>query len=109
MTGRQALALARKQLETAGLRSPGDDAEALVRLASGWSRAELLAHPDRSLGETCARQFLEMLERRREHFPIAYLRKHQEFYGRRFQVSPAVLIRDRRARDRAHPSASCSC
>lgn len=64
----------------------------LLRAATGASLAQLIAHPERRLDAAQARRFLELVRRRREGEPVAYLTGRREFYGLDFEVTPAVLI-----------------
>lgn len=66
-----------------------DDAEMLMAHALGVSRsAMLLGHMRDAVPQT----FAAMLERRLAHEPVAYIIGEVEFYGRRFAVTPDVLI-----------------
>jgi release factor glutamine methyltransferase len=65
------------------------DAEVLMAHALGVTRSELLL---RRMRDECPTGFAELVERRLSHEPIAYITGEQEFYGRTFHVSPAVLI-----------------
>lgn len=64
----------------------------LLALATGWTREQLVAHPERSVGAAGVTAFEALTRQRREGAPIAYLIGHREFYGRDFEVSPSVLI-----------------
>jgi release factor glutamine methyltransferase len=55
-------------------------------------RAWLIAHDTDAAGETRSAQFEALLTRRLAGEPVAYLTGIREFYGRPFEVSPAVLI-----------------
>lgn len=79
-------------LVEAGVPSARLDALVLLSDELGQTKAQLLAHDDESLSQE---QFdsLEMkLQRRTAREPIAYIRGHQEFYGRDFALTPEVLI-----------------
>lgn len=65
------------------------DAELLMAHTLGCTRSELLLRHMRDLAPPA---FAPLVERRAAHEPVAYLTGSQEFYGRRFRVSPAVLI-----------------
>ncbi|AKS42013.1 peptide chain release factor N(5)-glutamine methyltransferase [Wenzhouxiangella marina] len=69
------------------------EAELLLVRALGKSRAWLYAHYDDPVthGPETER-FLAWIEQRAAGQPVAYLLGEREFYGRSFQVSPAVLI-----------------
>lgn len=68
------------------------DAELLLMHVTRLTRANLLTHPNRSLtpGELGAYQ--QAIARRARHEPVQYITGTQEFYGRPFAVTPAVLI-----------------
>ena len=58
----------------------------------GVSRANIIAHPERILDSTQKLLAENLLARRVDGEPIAYLIGTREFYGRDFIVSPATLI-----------------
>jgi release factor glutamine methyltransferase len=64
----------------------------LLGLASGRSRTELLAHPERVVGAAQAEAFQALVARRAAAEPVAYLLGEREFYGRMFRVDPRALI-----------------
>ena len=68
------------------------EARALAAFAWNVSPAWLIAHDTDPLRDAQAAQFEALLARRLTGEPVAYLTGTREFYGRRFQVSPAVLI-----------------
>lgn len=68
------------------------DAELLVMHATGLTRAELLTHPHRKLTEAQHVAYRDAIARRARHEPVQYITRVQEFYGRTFAVTPAVLI-----------------
>ena len=65
------------------------DAEVLMAHVLGVSRSDLLL---RRMHDSVPAAFVQLVERRAEHEPVAYIVGEQEFYGRPFKVSPAVLI-----------------
>jgi len=69
-------------------------AEARLLLASvlGVPIETLIARPERTVDDEAAARFAELSSRRARGEPIAYLLGEKEFYGRRFAVSPAVLV-----------------
>jgi release factor glutamine methyltransferase len=81
---RQAAARLAASSDTARL-----DAELLMAHALGVTRSELLI---RHLHAPEPAAFEAMIERRLQHEPVAYIIGEQEFHGRVFKVSPAVLI-----------------
>lgn len=68
------------------------DAQQILEIATGLTRVQMLAQPDRPLKEEEAGSFQGMLAQRRHAVPIQHLRGSQEFFGRDFAVSPDVLI-----------------
>ncbi len=71
---------------------PRLDARALAEHASGRARAWLIAHGDEPVPPGQADAFRALAARRRAGEPLAYLVGWREFRGRRFAVSPAVLV-----------------
>ncbi|MFP5417726.1 MAG: peptide chain release factor N(5)-glutamine methyltransferase [Gammaproteobacteria bacterium] len=68
--------------------------ETRVLAAHAWSvdAAWLIAHDTDSVAATHQAAFEALVSQRQAGTPIAYLVGRREFYGRPFQVSPAVLI-----------------
>ncbi|GAA4641813.1 peptide chain release factor N(5)-glutamine methyltransferase [Pontixanthobacter gangjinensis] len=65
------------------------DAELLMAHALGISRSQMLLSGS---GLEVPRQFADLLQRRTNYEPVAYILGHQEFFGREFLVTPDVLI-----------------
>ena len=94
MTLRDHLKSGRARLVAAGIHpsEAARDAALLARHALGWDAATLLMRdPDPAPPEFEA-AFASLLDRRMHREPVAYIRGEQEFWGRAFAVSPAVLI-----------------
>ncbi|AFL90333.1 (protein release factor)-glutamine N5-methyltransferase [Terriglobus roseus DSM 18391] len=68
------------------------DAQQILEIATGLTRVQMMAQPDRPLREEEAGAFQGMIAQRRGAVPIQHLRGSQEFFGRDFFVSPDVLI-----------------
>ena len=85
---------ARHPLEAAGVPAPEAalDAELLARDTLGWDRATWVARRHEDPPPGFSQTYEALIERRRRREPLAYIRGHQEFYGRDFIVSPDVLI-----------------
>lgn len=64
----------------------------LQHVRPGLTHARMIADPDLPLTETEAAQFTQLAQRRLQGEPMAYLLGEREFYGRNFQLTPAVLI-----------------
>lgn len=68
------------------------DAQQILEIATGLSRVQMLAQPERTLREEEAGSFQGMIAQRRGGVPVQHLRGSQEFFGRSFVVTPDVLI-----------------
>jgi len=79
-------------LKRHGSDSPRLDAEVLLAHARGCQRIELYTAFDDVPGEDVRAGFREMVRRRAEGMPVAYLVGHREFYSLDFHVTPDVLI-----------------
>ena len=84
--------VATKSLAAAGISSARLDCLLLLEDATNRDRAWLLAHDDEPLTIAQLDQLAGWLEHRVQHEPLAYIRGHSEFYGRRYEVTPAVLV-----------------
>ena len=81
----------RKLLET-GIPSARLDAELILAHTLRKSRTWLHAHGDEPIDTRRLDIAYARLELRCDRVPIAYIIGHKEFYGRRFDVTPSVLI-----------------
>jgi release factor glutamine methyltransferase len=91
---RDAVRAACARLAAAGIEAgeAGRDAELLARLALGWNRASFLARASDPPPPGFEDAYGALVARRAQREPVAYIRGAQEFYGRAFAVSRAVLI-----------------
>lgn len=64
----------------------------LLETASARTREWLIAHGDEPADAAAAQRFGELAARRLDGEPVAYLTGEREFFGRRFEVGPDVLI-----------------
>ena len=71
---------------------PRAEARRLLASLTGQPLTWFMAHGDDPADPDLAARFQALAERRRAGEPLAYLLGQQEFYGRPFAVSPAVLI-----------------
>ena len=71
---------------------PRAEARRLLACLTGQPLTWFMAHGDDPTDPNTATRFQALAERRRAGEPLAYLLGQQEFYGRPFAVSPAVLI-----------------
>lgn len=79
-------------LVTAGQVESRRDVQLLLEHILHTDRATLYTYPERALSEAQEQQFRQLLERRTQNEPLAYLIGHQEFYGLDFLVDRRVLI-----------------
>ncbi len=92
MTIQTALLQGNKLLEEAGIAVPRLTAEVLLAHALGCERPYLYAHPEEELAHNPWLHYGRYLHERLEGKPTQYVIGRQEFYGREFRVTPAVLI-----------------
>ena len=71
---------------------PRAEARRLLASLTGQPLTWFMAHGDDPADPDTVARFQALAERRRAGEPLAYLLGQQEFYGRPFAVSPAVLI-----------------
>jgi release factor glutamine methyltransferase len=79
-------------LRRRGSESPRLDAEVMLAHVLDWQRVQLYTHYDEEVGETARSAFRDLVRRRAEGSPVAYLVGRKEFYSLPLEVSPAVLI-----------------
>jgi release factor glutamine methyltransferase len=79
-------------LKKHGSDSPRLDAEVLLANALKRQRIELYTSFDEEPSEEARAAFREVVKRRAEGTPVAYLVGHREFYSLSFRVTPDVLI-----------------
>lgn len=72
--------------------SPRLDAELLLEYVTGLSRTSFRASPERELPANAGWSFQQLVKRRSQGEPVAYIRQQQEFWSLLLEVSPAVLI-----------------
>jgi len=89
---RDVLDWAAKDFSARGIDSPRLDAELLVANALGMDRIGLYLDLTRPLEEEERHAIRLLLSRRRAREPVAYILGYRDFYGRRFEVTPDVLI-----------------
>jgi release factor glutamine methyltransferase len=79
-------------LKRRGSEFPRLDAEVLLAHVLDWERVQLYTHFEEEVGERARAAFRELVRRRAEGSPVAYLVGRKEFYSLPLVVSPAVLI-----------------
>jgi len=80
---------AERRLAAAGIESPRLEAQLLAGHVLCRDRSWVLVHPEAAIPDKDAES---LLIRRDVREPLAYILGWREFYGRRFTVTPAVLI-----------------
>lgn len=75
-----------------GSETPRLDAEVLLAHAEGCRRIDLYTRFEEPASEAVRQRFRELVRRRAEGCPVAYLVGRKEFFSLEFEVSPAVLI-----------------
>jgi release factor glutamine methyltransferase len=72
--------------------SPRLDAELLLGKILGLARSGLIAHDRESLVREHEQAYMNLVERRRQGAPVAYLTGTREFWSLALRVTPAVLV-----------------
>jgi release factor glutamine methyltransferase len=75
-----------------GIESPRLDAQILLAHALGCDRIHIYTRFEEPVDEPQRAQFRDLVRRRVENCPVAYLVGRKEFYKLSFEVTPAVLI-----------------
>jgi len=88
----QALASATKRLQSLEILTPQLDAQVILARLLGHDRSWLFAHHDHVLSDEELDRFVELIARRTNYEPVAYLIGCKEFYGLEFIVDQRVLI-----------------
>jgi release factor glutamine methyltransferase len=79
-------------LSRKGAESPRLDAEVLLAFVLECDRVRLYTHFNEDVGQRDRAAFRELVRRRAEGAPVAYLVGRKEFFSLPLKVSPAVLI-----------------
>ena len=79
--------LAANNIDSAAL-----DASLLLEKVTLLNRVQQIAHDDRSLLDKELRELQELLKKRQQGYPMAYIMGFKEFYGLKLKVTPATLI-----------------
>ncbi|HEX6462109.1 MAG TPA: peptide chain release factor N(5)-glutamine methyltransferase [Candidatus Saccharimonadales bacterium] len=86
------LKTAEAQLKAAGILSPWLDARLLLSHVLEKPKVWLLAHNEEVVPKEMHSNLTQLLNRRLQHEPLAYIRGQQEFFGRVFSVTNDVLV-----------------
>ena len=87
-----ALAQAATRLANQGVESPRLDAEILLAHALGLNRAAVLSRPEQRLTPKQLTHYRDLVARRGDREPLAYIVGYREFYGLDLKVDHRVLI-----------------
>jgi release factor glutamine methyltransferase len=79
-------------LKRRGSESPRLDAEVMLAHVLEWQRVELYTHFTDEVPESPRGRFRDLVRKRSEGAPVAYLVGRKEFYSLPLEVSPVVLI-----------------
>ena len=88
----EVLRAATARLEEGGIDSPRLDAEILLAHVLGWRRLSLYVDAEKVLPLESILKFNELITRRLEKIPVAYLTGAKDFMGLTFAVNENVLI-----------------
>lgn len=91
-TIKQSLDQSRHLLEKVGIKTSHLDSELVLAHILQKNRTYLHAHPEQKLTYIQLAKNWLFMKLRQKHFPIAYILKNKEFYGRSFFVNKDVLI-----------------
>ncbi|WFE68541.1 peptide chain release factor N(5)-glutamine methyltransferase [Thiomicrospira sp. R3] len=90
---KEAISEALSQLQTASQANPHKlEAELLLCHCLGVTRSYLLTWPEKPLADSESKAFFNLVQRRLNGEPIAYILGTREFWGLALAVSPATLI-----------------
>lgn len=92
MLASEVLQQAANRLRNEGVDSPRLDADLLLAHVLDVNRAGILARPDRILTPKELTRFRDLVARRSEREPLAYVLGYREFYGFQFAVDRRVLV-----------------
>jgi release factor glutamine methyltransferase len=79
-------------LSAAGIESARLDAELLLRHVLRMTQAEFYVRMDDVIGPDVERRLWQLLQRRAQREPVAYITGHKDFWSLDFTVTPDVLI-----------------
>jgi release factor glutamine methyltransferase len=91
-TVRELITWTAKHFKGKGIDDPAKEARLLLAHVLGCRPIEVLTRYDDQPTDAERQQFRELIKRRTDGCPVAYLVGHKDFYLLTFEVSPAVLI-----------------
>lgn len=81
-----------KKLEDVGIERGKGEIEIILCYLLDCDRLDLYLHGEQRFNEEHFRRFSDILNKRLTRYPLQYILKESWFYGRRFKVSPAVMV-----------------
>lgn len=85
------LQTATAELQAAGIGTARLDCLVLLEDVLNTNRTQILAHPECQITDVNQRILDNMVQKRKQHTPLAYIRGKTEFYGREFIINNYVL------------------
>ncbi len=92
MTIRQAVQIGVEKLSDAGIETPFLDAAVLLAHSMNTTKEKLYAAFTDLLPKNVFTQYLRFIQQRLQGYPVSYIRRKKEFYGRTFYVDERVLV-----------------
>ncbi len=89
---KEALQKGAETLKEAGVETPITDSQLLLSHILKIPRWKLITEREEELKKEEEKKYFELLKKRAEGFPVAYLTKKKEFFGLEFYVEEGVLI-----------------
>lgn len=83
---------AEKKLEAAGIESPTAEVEIILEHLLDVERLSLYLHGAQLIDDSILGKFREIVDKRITRYPLQYILGEAWFYGRKFRVTPAVMI-----------------
>src|SRR3989344_5667892 len=74
------------------LRGKPQDSEILLSFILKKDKAWIFANPGKTLNKSQETSYQKLIQKCKQHWPVAYLTGHKEFYGLDFKVDQDVLI-----------------
>ncbi len=83
----------KENMKRSSVENPALESYLLLSKANAVSDiAEIYTHPEKEMESETVEQYFKLLGRRANNEPSAYIMGEKEFYSRRFEVNPSVLI-----------------
>ncbi len=83
---------AEERLRQAGIESPAAEVELVLLHLLDVERINLYLYGDRLINDNILAKFQKIIEKRATRYPLQFILKEAWFYGRKFFVSPDVMI-----------------